>query len=739
MKSYSKLLERRYFLLLLMFVVPLVAVFFYGIPSESFLFIHDEYLPLSGHEIRDQFYVHNFKDFGISNTIPLLVTFFDRVFYALVYTFGLNTQGTQQLLYSLKLLIILTLPYLGFLRLNRLSVIKPNEFIIFAVSLWYSFNTFTLIYWHGNGFSLTLLICYALAPLTLYWWEVTFFSEPNVKLRNIKNQIGVLVLALLLFLMSFALYFFAPFIMLLALYTVIRMFLDEGNFIQIIKRLSLLSVLCIPLFAIHLAAFYELFFLAIDTKNTSGGATYGSIQGGMLYMALMWFSWAIYIEWSPRNVYTFFEYFRTPASLLAPFILYSIIILGIIRSSNNIRIIIFFMLFLIFWFFAKGQQEPLGGIYVFMIEHIPGFKVFRSPDSKFGFTIVLSIAVLLILAGEGIKPRYSKYVGGLVLSVAIIQSWPLLTGVAIQGENKEDSFDRVISIPIKYRELADYMNEGELAWGYVMPFPAVPFGAYRLGQDEQHLGQDLLPKIIQMPFIYASESSGMGRVAYEKIMDVRNKGNFDELSKLSIRYYIFRKDLKADDSDLLMYVYAKRELFLKYENSIFSVYEDRDALPLVDAKNISLKVENSSKINIKLLAHEQTDELILQKNLHPGWRLYIDSSIMSLGETRSVIGGWIENIAYVWKQAVSKVKTNGRRGYFNEWNISELNIQSETNANSHQLSTGESPTLTLFYWPQALFYLLASISIFFASAYLALICVMNIISRKVYQDKQINE
>ena len=227
----------------------------------------------------------------------------------------------------------------------------------------------------------------------------------------------------------------------------------------------------------------------------------------------------------------------------------------------------------------------------------------------------------------------------------------------------------------------------------------------------------------------------MGRAAYEKLMGVLNERNFDELSQLSIRYYIFRNDVKADDSGLLMRVYAKRELLLKFENSFFTVYEDRDALPLVGAKNISFKVENPSKINIKLLAHEQTDELVLQQNLHPGWRLYIDTSIMSLGETRSVIGGWIENIAYLWKQPLSKVKTNGRRGYVNEWNISELNIQSETNANAHQLSSGEFRTLTLFHWSQALFYLLAAISAFIASAYLAVICFMSIISRKVYQDK----
>jgi len=737
MKSYSRLLDWRYFFLLLIFGAILVPIFFYGIPSESFLFIHDEYLPLSNYEVRDQFYIHNFLDFGISNTIPLLVTFFDRIYYTLTYIFGLDLLDSQFLLYFLKLVIILLLPYFGFLRLSRLYVNNPNEFIVFAVSLWYSLNTYTLIYWHGNAFSLTLLICYALAPLTLFFWEVTFFSETNFKLRNIKkNQIGYFILALMLFLMSFALYFFLPFIILIAMYTMTRIFLGKENFIQIMKRLLLLCVICIPLFAIHLMIFYEMFFLSIDSKNTSGSATYGNISGGLLYIAMMWFTWPIYIGWTPRNIYTFNDYFRMPLSLMAPFVLYGIIIIGIILSRNNIRIIIFFMLFLFFWFFAKGAQQPLGEIYLFMLEHLPGFRIFRSPDTKFAFSIVLSISVLLILAGGVIKSGYSKYVGVLVLSVAIVQSWPLLTAKAIQGENTKDSYDRVIDIPIEYRDLADYMNEGERTWGYIITSPRHEFGAYQLSDTDQHLGQDLLPKIIQLPFVYASASSGMGRVAYEKFINAFNKGNYDQLSQFSIRYYIFRNDMKKDLNELLLHDYAMKELMLKFENSFFKVYEDMNASPLVEAKNISFKLENPSKINIKLLAHEQTDELVLHQNFHPGWRLYIDTSIISAGKTRNLIEGWIENISYLWKQQVPKAKTNGASVYGNKWNISEKNIQLETNINSHQLTSDVPLSLTLFHWSQALFYLLTSVSFFTASTYLAIICFMSNISRRVSKGKQ---
>lgn len=716
---------QHHILLILTITAVLIAVFFNGVPPESFIFIHDEYLIFPGHEVRNQFYVHSFTDFGTATLIQLIVTLLDRIYYTLAYFSGLNLYTTQLFLYLLKLLIILLIPYLGFAKLGKLYDCGENKNLSFAISLWYSFNTYTLIYWHSNAFSLTLLICYTLAPLTLYCWEMAILSPPDIKARLMDKLSALFSLALLLFSMSFAIYLFAPFIMLLAIYTALRVLMEKNKRIAILRYLFWLGVISTPLFAVYLSVGYEMFFVAVDAHSTKGSETNGNIQGGLLYMSLMWFTWPIYVHWSPRNVYTFSTYFTTPLSVIAPFLLYAIITMGAIFSRSNIRFFIFLVLWLIFWLLAKGPQQPLGDLYLFMLEHVPGFRVFRSPDAKFGFSIVLSISVLLIFAGAANKSKYSNYVAVLILAVAAIQSWPILTGIAIQGENKNDSYDRVIHIPNEYIQLADYLNNGERAWGYVITSPSVEFGNYLLGQNDEHLGQDLLPKMIRHPFVYGSESSGMPMKTFAKLKRSLEVENFDELKQLAIRYYIFRSDVKTSEANSLLRNFTEGHFVLTFKNRFFTVYEDKTASPLVEGEDISYHMTSPVKINVKPLTHRFINKLILHQNLNSGWRLYADTNMEQHGQARSIIVEWLENITYLWRQPVSIVKSTGAYGYANGWHISEQeNTLLSAAQPSSPLSSKKPATFTIFYWPQAFFSLLVIISFFSAIVYLFTICII---------------
>lgn len=717
------LLQSRIFQFAFLAIV-LVAVFFKGISNPYFLFIHDEYLPLPGHEIWDQFFVNSRVDFGSSSTFALIVTLLDRIYYTFAYLSGLNLQKAQILLYGLKLLAILVLPYLGFRKLAQVFASKTQENVILVSSLWYSFNTYTLIYWHGNAFSLTLLICYALAPLALYWWERVVISGVEVQSPSCESLKDTLILAQILFLMSFALYLFAPFVLLLAAYTIFRVAIGSARLGNIIRRLAWLAATCAPLFAVHLMVGYEMFFLSVGAQNASGGDTNGNMQGGLLYMALMWFTWPIYTYWSPRNVYTFAEYFRTPISILAPFVLYGLILIGAIRQRRNVFILSFTFLLLVFWLLAKGPQEPFGGLYLFLLEYMPGFKVFRSPDTKFGFVIVLSIAVLLMLTGSAIKIRRFVILVG---AVVIIQSWPLLTGVAIQGENKVDSHDRVIYIPDEYQQLADYLNSPERSFGYVMTIPANEFARYLLGRGDEHTGQDLIPKMINFPFVHLSEFSGMPKHTYEKLMLIQQTKDYAQLREFAIRYYVLRYDLKVDkNSTKAIRIFLKNNYQLVFQNSLFELYEDKDALPLVGWKGSEASMINPSRIDVKLFPHQAQDVLVQHQNYHPSWHLYAADSTKTAsskhGELVSLFTDWLDTLSFVWRVPVFEETHRLAFGYANAWDISKRAISSDTEKPSldYQL-------LTIFYWPQALFCLLATVSLIFAAGYFLVTCAILLI------------
>lgn len=715
----------------LILAATLVAVFFHGFTGSSFLFIHDEYLPLPGHEIWKQFFVYNFVDFGSSMAVQQIVTLLDRIFYTLAYSNGLSLWQAQMLLYGLKLFIILFLPYLGFSQLARSFSGNTRETVVLATSFWYAFNTYTLIYWHGNAFSLTLLICYALAPLALYWWERVIFSEERTRAVTAGRLKDALVLAQLLFLMSFALYLFAPFVLLLIGYTGLRLGMGQARLSNTIRRLAGLAVICVPLFFVHLMVGYEMFTLSVGAHNTSGSETYGNMQGGLFYTALMWFTWPIYTYWTPRNVYTFADYFRTPISLLAPFILYGLILVGAARQRRNVYIIVFAFLLLIFFLLAKGAQEPFGALYIFFLENIPGFRVFRSPDTKFGFVIVLSIAVLLLLAGRAIKTSIFVI---LVMAVVIIQGWPLFTGIAIQGENKPGSHDRVIHIPNEYKQLANYLNEPARFFGYVMPMPAAEFGRYRLGRGEEHLGQDLLPKLINLPFIYVSESSGMGKPAYEKLMNILQSGNYGELRQFAIRYYVLRNDIRVvDEINQEPIGYIEHNYKLVFQNSLFRVYEDPSSPLLVDGENITFTVVNSSRVDVALLYDQIPDSLVLHQSFHPGWHLYVNTrkraSEGEHGQFITLFSKCFETISFLWKREIAEDSHNMTLGYANIWHISKEKIRSNVGISSLGLGghSSKDTVLTFFYFPQAVFCLLAAVSLLFATGYFLVTCAILLI------------
>ena len=661
---------------------------------------------------------------GSSNTFQLIVTMLDRVYYALAYSSGLNLLNAQMLLYGMKLFTILALPYLGFRKLAEVYGSKAPEAVILVSSLWYSFNTYTLIWWHGNAFSLTLLICYALAPLALYWWEKSIICEIAIHRRSGEFFTNTLILALILFLMSFALYLFAPFVMFLGVYSTLRVAIGSAKLGSSIKRLLWLLVICAPLFAVHLMVGYEMFFLSTGAQNAGGGDTNGNIQGGLLYMALMWFTWPLYTFWSPRNIYTFAEYFRTPISLLAPFVLYGLIIFGSIRQRRNVFIVSFTLLLLVFWLLAKGPQEPLGGVYLFLLEYIPGFRVFRSPDTKFAIVIVLSLAVLLLLSANAIKTRWFVT---LVSAVVLIQSWPMLTGVAILGENKVESHDRVIYIPNEYQQLADYLNNPERTFGYVMTIPSIENGRYLLGGGEEHAGQDLIPKMTNFPFVYLSESSGMPKRTYERLMFIQQTRNYGQLREFAIRYYVLRYDIKADRQTtkaIRKYLMANYNLVLK--NALFELYEDKDALPLIEWKGNEAVVINPSRIDVKQLSHPIQDVLVQHQNFNQGWHLYATDINVGTGSGRgnlaSFFAEWLNTLSFVWRRPVHEETRRLGYGYANEWDMAEPAIDSGT-----EKSSLAQKTFTIFYWPQALFCLLATVSLIFATGYFLVICVVLLI------------
>lgn len=702
----------RLVILLAIFLIPffLTIIFFSGVNKGEFLFIQDEFLILSRQESFNLFFTQNPTDLGTANTAILIVTFFDRLYYAIVNQVGLSVLDSQKLLYFLKLLVIIVFPFIGLLKLSSLFHKRREDIVTFIISLWYSFNTFTLIYWHGNAFSITLLICYALAPLAFYYYHQAVFGT--------KNTLDAIKAVLVLFLMAFALYFFAPFLLLLSVYTILYTLLKREKYLSVFKSILKLVVLFLPFASVLFLTFYDWIFNPIKTVNQAGGETYGNISGGLFYQLLMWFSWAIYTYWQPRNVYTFYQYFTTLPSLIAPFVLYALILWGGLDKKKNIFFLIFIFLLLFSIFFAKGMQIPFGDIYLYLINHSTIFRIFRSPDNKFGFTIVFAVTVLLLIVSN----RYKKNLLILLISmVIVIQSYPLLNGVAIKGENTTTSSDRILSMPKQYQEVIAYLNNNSKSYGYIMPFPSVDVGHFELGDGSIFIGQDLLPKFTHLPFLYISDFSGMIVITHEKLSMALKESSFDQLSKFPIRYFIIRHNVRRANMDTDLKNKFAKEFKLVFKNNEFEVYENPVAVPLIQSENIQFERINVVKYRILIKNLKKDQKLIFYQNYNASWELFPASaihtklcdnyithkSVKAIECNTANSFSSIDDLANLWKKPVFSKSHAVYDSYANSWNISPSVIKKIPNDSFYKVNRDGSVDveLILYLKTQSVFYL----------------------------------
>lgn len=82
-------------------------------------------------------------------------------------------------------------------------------------------------------------------------------------------------------------------------------------------------------------------------------------------------------------------YFLQPEFLVLPLLAFSALLFFKYQITKNKKQILFFaLLALLGAFFAKGVNEPFGGIYAWMFTHIPGFIMFRDPTKFYLYTAI---------------------------------------------------------------------------------------------------------------------------------------------------------------------------------------------------------------------------------------------------------------------------------------------------------------------------------------------------------------
>src|SRR3989344_5419706 len=254
----------------------------------------------------------------------------------------------------------------------------------------YLFNTYFLMIISGGQMGVAL--SFSLAPLVL----ARFIC--NAKAPSFKNSLifGLLLSAQLLFdprltyITLLALFIFCVF-------NISRSALFGKN---------ILMTALIPSTVLFLLHSYWIIPLFITKTFVS----FGGAMGGADFLSFAKFENTISLlhpNW-PENIFGK-VYFMKPEFLMIPIIAYSSLFFINKRDDKTKTSIIFLSFLGLFGsFLAKGNQEPLGGIYLYLFNHFPGFFLFRDP-TKWYLLVALSYSVLVPFAIYELSQAVGKY------------------------------------------------------------------------------------------------------------------------------------------------------------------------------------------------------------------------------------------------------------------------------------------------------------------------------------------
>jgi hypothetical protein len=159
-------------------------------------------------------------------------------------------------------------------------------------------------------------------------------------------------------------------------------------------------------------------------------------------------------------------------SFLIPISAFSSILFA--KAKEKYLLISFGLIALISMFFMAGSHAPLGFIYVFLIEHVPGFIAFRTPFYKFAPGLWFSFAIMIGFICNYFILRYLKKAPYILISLAISAlvvgySFPFLgTKFFNYGPNRTTR----VKVPSYVNDYAKWANSNQFPYNRLLTLPA---------------------------------------------------------------------------------------------------------------------------------------------------------------------------------------------------------------------------------------------------------------------------
>lgn len=218
-----------------------------------------------------------------------------------------------------------------------------------------------------------------------------------------------------------------------------------------VKSAGILILLLVSATVIFLLSRYQNISIdsGLDELNTRIiNKGYENITGGYFYQFIGFSNWGIYTGWPGRLVGGFAGYFDRSQYQLALFCLNSAALYWLFKSGLY-RLCMIILLFLIF---SVGSQPPLGEVFVWAVEHIPGFESIRTPDNKFGFYTQAILVLSLIKSWTWYSRNIKKLLLFALIVVSVFNLYPLFLGKVLFGYGSQFSPNSTFVLNIEYEK-----------------------------------------------------------------------------------------------------------------------------------------------------------------------------------------------------------------------------------------------------------------------------------------------
>ena len=218
-----------------------------------------------------------------------------------------------------------------------------------------------------------------------------------------------------------------------------------------LKRILIIVLLILSALTIFILSRYQNISLdtGLDELNTRViNKGYENITGGYFYQFIGFSNWGIYTGWSDRLIGGFVNYFDKPQYQIALFLLNSAALYWLLKNSLY-RLSMIVLCFLIF---SVGSQPPMGFIFIWLVEYIPGFESIRTPDNKFGLYTQAILIVALIKSWTWYSKNIKKLLLFALVLVSIFNLYPIFLGKVLFGYSSQFSPNSTFILNIEYEK-----------------------------------------------------------------------------------------------------------------------------------------------------------------------------------------------------------------------------------------------------------------------------------------------